>query len=111
MVMHLGVTFDVYTQGILNSLEADMWPSTLMIKCSYVVFCDKKYMCDPIANYGFSVSIQSNRRTVNTSVLHSTVNIEYSHLTDSGLMFVCWLVWKKDYRSRQRFLKQGLSGQ
>ena len=38
---------------------------------------------DSITNYGFSVSTCPNRRTVNTSVLHSTVNYTLENVTSA----------------------------
>ena len=59
-----------------NSFEADKWPLSFLIKCSYVVFYNKIYMssflhlCDMVTqiyynyDYGLSVSIHSKRTAI-----------------------------------------------
>ena len=76
-----------------NSFEADKWPSSFIIKCSYVVFYNKKYMsltfqmCDRITNYGLCLSIQSNITAVYSSVLHTTANYKQANQTYYCLPF------------------------
>ena len=49
-------------------------------------------LCDSIANYGFSISIHLKLRTVNTFVLHSTVNFLVGDVFNkriSSLVLLC----------------------